>query len=306
MKLKRGILVVIVCVLFLLPLVTNDFDIPRLMSKTKLSQDPPTLTGVFDDYGVDTDSDGKFDFLAIDVQVQVTVVGEYTVYIEYLNGSGAFINVYNETVVDILSVGIQYITVYLNGEAIHDRGADGPYTIEYVELYFDNGTHWADDYLEYPYTTGAYSYTDFDTPGPTIDDPYLTGVYSEYGVDTNGNGKYDYLAIDVEFNATLTGTYDVYAGELWSDNGTYIIVTNSTEFEVLTPGVYTATVYLDGREIYTSGANGPYSVWSAAIQLGTKTDTEFTPILTRYYDYTDFESPEEIEQSTLTGVLYSQ
>ncbi len=85
MKIRRRTLVVIICTLFLLPLVTNDFDIPGLMGTTKLSQDPPTLTGVFDDYGVDTDSDGKFDYLAIDVQVQVTVVGEYTVYIEYLN-----------------------------------------------------------------------------------------------------------------------------------------------------------------------------------------------------------------------------
>ncbi len=303
MKLKRGILVVVVCILFLLPLVTNDFDIPGLVGKTKLSQDPPTLTGVFDDYGVDTDSDGKFDYLAIDVQVQVTVVGEYTVYIEYLNGSGAFINVYNETVVDILSVGTQYITVYLNGETIHDRGADGPYTIEYVELNFDNGTHWADDYIEYPYTTGAYSYTDFDTPGPTIDDPYLTGVYDEYGVDTNGNSKYEFLAIDVEFNATLTGTYDVFAGELIGENSTYIYTSNTTEFEVLTPDVYTVTVYLDGREIYASGANGPYTLWSASIQLGSMYDSDWTPIVTRYYDYTDFEPSEEVVQSTLTGTF---
>ncbi|MGY5854208.1 MAG: hypothetical protein RTU92_11620 [Candidatus Thorarchaeota archaeon] len=303
MKLKRGILVVIVCTLFLLPLVTNDFDVPRLMSKTKLSQDPPTLTGVFDDYGVDTDSNGKFDYLAIDVQVQVTVVGEYTVYIDYLNGSGASINVYNETVVDILSTGTQYITVYLNGETIHDRGADGPYTVNYVELYFYNGTDWADDYLDYPYTTGAYSYTDFDTPGPTLDDPYLTGTYAEYGIDTNGNGKYEFLAIDVEFNATLTGTYDVYAGELIGENSTYIYTSNTTEFEVVTPDVYTVTVYLDGREIYDSGANGPYTVWSASIQLGSIYDSEWTPLVTRYYDYTDFEPPEEIVQSTLTGTF---
>ncbi len=303
MKLKRVIYTIIFCSLFLLPLVTNDFEIPKILDKVKLSQDAPYLTGVFDDYGVDTDSNGKYDYLAIDVQVQVTVVGEYTVYIEYLNGSGASINVWNETVVNLLTIGMEYITVYLNGETIYDRGADGPYTVNYVELFFDNGTHTADDYLEYPYTTGVYSYTDFDSPGSTTDDPYLTGMFAEYGIDTNGNGKYEFLAIDVEFNATLTGTYDVYAGDLIGENSTYIYTSNTTEFEVLIPGIYTVAVYLDGREIYASGANGPYTVWTASIQLGTKYDSEFIPIVTRYYDYTDFEPSEGIVHSTLTGTF---
>ena len=56
---------------------------------------------------------------------------------------------------------------------------------------------------------GGYDYSDNYSLEEFENYSYLTGNFYDYGIDTNGNGLYDYLAIDMEANITRAGNYSV-------------------------------------------------------------------------------------------------
>ncbi|MGD2072187.1 MAG: hypothetical protein PVG65_01705 [Candidatus Thorarchaeota archaeon] len=295
MNRREVFIAILICVMFIGQTLSSS-AIPDIgLHPIQLYAGDPSLTGVYDDYGVDTDSDGYYDYLAIDVQVDATQDGYYEVYVEGLNTTlYDYISVYNTTIVEDLSVGVHIITVYLSGEEIYDSGKNGPYMINYIELYFENDTEYVYEEYDYPYTTGTYDYTDFEHPIP---ESYLTDEYSDYGLDTNGNGKYEFLIIEVGFNATTANLYEVTVTLLV--NMTPIF--NTTETNILTPGVYSIPVYLPGPELYATGVDGPYSVWEAAIQSDTDYDYAIGPYTTGAYSYTDFEPPAAAPKSSFTG-----
>jgi hypothetical protein len=295
---KISFFAILLCLILVEPAFSNEVIYSKEFSVFKLSNGDSSLTGNYNDYGVDTDGDGKYNYLAIDVEVDAAQSGYYEIYVEGLNSTlYNYVSVYNTTIIEDLSIGVHNVTVYLSGESIYDEGVDGPYTVNYVELYFDNITEIIIDESDYMYTTQSYLYTDFDAPGEVTPEPYLTDEYSDYGVDLNSNGKYEYLVIEVGFNATYAGEYEVTVSLLI--NSTPIM--NGTTTDILDVGVYSIPVYLSGTAIFDTGVDGPYGVWDASIQSGSHYDYELGPYTTSSYSYTDFEAPEYVPESTLTG-----
>jgi TolB protein len=76
------------------------------------------------------------------------------------------------------------------------------------------------------------------------------------GVDAQGNGRYDWLAVDVGLSVTEASTYTVSA-ELYA--GSTFIAQARTQL-YLTPGEQTAVLHFAGDKIRAAGLDGPYQV----------------------------------------------
>ena len=242
-----------------------------------------SLVGSYYDRGVDTDWDSKYDYLAIEVTVNITDPGPYQVRIEnLLDPTFQIIHISNETILT-LSSGLQNITVWLRTTIMVISGLDGPYTLLYVEL-TDTSTYTRLDYAKQPYTTRfTYRYTDFDPPGAR-----LTGAYYDIGLDTDGDSTYNYLVIITTLNVSEAGNYDVVV-DLHTRSGIHL-VQNDT-YRYLTVGLQNVTIWLNGAAIYKVASDGPYRLDDVAIY----------DELNYYHDYYDYNFLDWQRQSYITG-----
>jgi hypothetical protein len=205
------------------------------------------VKGIFWDYGTDINGDGLYNYLTIDVGVNVATRGNYTMlgYLYDVNGTeiGGAYNITH------LTTGNKTIKLYFDGKAIRKSAINGPYYLKNVVL-FDENCELLVDIVD-AYTTFAYNYLDFQTP--LIAE--FTGNYTDYGTDLNGDGLYDYLTIDVGVNVTSAGDYSI-SGELHDATGYEISWSfNDTRFYI---GNQTVKLNFDGKAIQKHGLNGPY------------------------------------------------
>jgi hypothetical protein len=119
---------------------------------------PAEFNDVFVDYGKDTDGNGLYDYLVVDVSVNVTEAGRYEVS-GSLYESGTYNWVDYATKSAYLSEGNQTIKLKFSGIEIRNNGYNGTYDLKYLELYDEEGKEI--DYRYYAYTTAHYNYTDF-------------------------------------------------------------------------------------------------------------------------------------------------
>jgi len=242
----------------------------------------PYLTGVYSDYGLDLDSDGTFEYLAIDAQVNATVAGYYYVTIYGLTNSTHEVPVWNTTEAG-LTKGVYNITVLLLGVDIFSSRISGPYTLMEVVLECPPFV----DVEYYPYTTASYDYRDFAAPPA-----YFTDTYSDAGLDLDGDELFEYLIFTIEVNVTIGGTYRVGITDLLDSLGNPIYVANSITSE-LEPGAQNVSVYIPGPKLFSSEADGPYTISylylkDSAFDL---LDWRYAPYETAPYSYVDFEEP---------------
>jgi hypothetical protein len=57
--------------------------------------------------------------------------------------------------------------------------------------------------LENAYQTSDYTYENFERPSV-----YPTGEIDDAGIDTDGDGRFDYLDVEVEFAFATSGAYE--------------------------------------------------------------------------------------------------
>ena len=134
---------------------------------------PVDITGSYSNYGIDTDSDGKYNYLAIDVWVNVKEAGRYWMYGCLEDGDGQYVT--SGDCVNHLNTGLQKLTLQFNGYDIYGHGVNGSFTLDYLELDVYDGERMNMAEWGYNiYTTSFYYYTDFDKPPAN-----LTGSYSD-------------------------------------------------------------------------------------------------------------------------------
>jgi hypothetical protein len=245
---------------------------------TDFDKPPADLTGSYSDYGIDADGDGKYDYLAIDVWVNVKENGYYSLdgWLEDCYGHDV---TYDRNSTN-LEEGLQKLTLEFNGYEIYRHEVSGTFSLGHVKL-LDSGWNEIEEKWDV-YSTANYAYTNFDTP--PID---LTGAYVDYGVDTDGNGKYDYLAIDIGVNVKEAGTYSV-SGTLYDNENEYI--TNDWAEVELSTGLQKLTLKFDGYKIYRKGIDGPFLLQYVALSdEWNRADYKYDAYVTSYYNYTEFD-----------------
>ena len=108
------------------------------------------------------------------------------------------------------------------------------------------------DHRDEAYTTKKYPYLD---PDPQI--ARLTGDYVDQGVDANGDGKYEFLTLDVGVNVLFTGQYTL-TGCLYDLKGSEIVW--SVDKGVFESGYQTMHLVFDGASIKKHGVDGPFQL----------------------------------------------
>jgi hypothetical protein len=255
------------------------------------------LTGNIHDHGEDTDEDGLFNFLVVEVEVNVSLAGTYTVQVFALRDIYSYqLSVYlsNTTYLD---TGVWNVSLPCNGIRIHAYRFN-PKEIYEVHLY-DAYYQWL-DYRSIIALSKTYSCTLFDIGAA------LTGNLYDGGVDTDSDGLYNYLGVGAEVNVSDAGLYQIYVSQLMNTTYSYIYsVSNETE-EYLSPGIHVLTVLLNGASIYASHMNNISVVYYLSL-FGSDAygyfmfESMYHLNLNNLYNYDQFESP-----AYFTGRVYDQ
>ncbi|UCH01725.1 MAG: fibronectin type III domain-containing protein [Candidatus Bathyarchaeota archaeon] len=265
---------------------------------------PASLTGTIFDGGVDSDTDGTFDFLDVGVQVDVSSAGTYQVEIYgLLDSTYNYIDVESMNFM-YLDAGISTVSVSLDGPTIYASGL-APSSVASISLY-DEFYNYLDGLSDTPLSR-EYAYTEFDMPPPPP--AVLTGaIVNDMGMDVDGDGAFDILEVGVEINVTESGAYAVRADGLFDSDYNYIPVFDykSTYLDV---GIHVVNMSLYGPTIYVSGLN-PMNVTDISLHsveysplgeaMTTGLDSIFGTPLSREYLYTEFDLPFKNMEALIT------
>ncbi|GEM_PF-2687837 len=233
-------------------------------------------------YLIDTNSNGLYDFLTVNVSVTVSTSGTYGLSGRLTTATGEFImdaNGYGT----LASPG--NIQLDFGGEKIREKGLDGPYNISYTLQTILNETLIARG----SYQTNSYNYTQFELSRLT----YFNINYSEYGLDTDNNTLYNFLVVDMNISTNTNSTYEVYDIYVILDsrNGTYISRTNTTQ--TLNNATKNIQVNISGADIWRARiSNTTYNI-SIEVYRNSSNYTLITSLENRYstraYRYNEFQ-----------------
>lgn len=235
----------------------------------------------YSDQGLDVDSDGDYDYLRVEFQVNVDQEGTYRLLAALSDSEG-------ETIASIiqdmeLTIGSNAISLDFPGGDISEHGVDGPYQVASVALLDADGT--VADCQQIAHTTQAYGYADFSPPLIS-----LTGGYHDYVQDIDGNGLYDYLNIDISVIPGDAGVI-VAQGRLVDSTGQEIEwAEKNTQMDADTAQVITLS--FAGKVIFANGRNGPFELRALLVyHTGDPGQGVFVSQAhaTTAYSYLDFE-----------------
>jgi len=248
-------------------------------------------TGTYADAGVDTNGNGLYDSLAIDVGLNIPHDGDYTLSGSLYNQAGDYIASAFES--DHFSAGSSTAKLQFDGETIRKSRHSGPYVLRDLKLLSDDGSS---DTVGTAYTTSAYEYTQFESPTAMF-----SGSFAETGEDGNGDGFWDILSINVGLEIALPGSYEV-SGYLF--DGSRNQIDYQTVSQTLETGSYTVTLDFDGLAIAENGTDGPYVLEQLTLRGGDGEvlDRIAEAYSTQSYPHTHFQTP----PATFSGAFSDQ
>ena len=215
-----------------------------------VSRSTSTITGLFSDFGEDTDGDGLYNNLIIRSNVNATVAGNYLLYGLLTDSSGNTLTASSNTA---LAIGTNPVALRFDGASIFRNRVNGPYRLTVIRL-AENGdlTIAIVDEINNAHQTTAYDYRQFQHTGI-----FLNGTGSAVGIDTNANGRFDLLNVNVGVEVRQVGYYQ-WSARLTDINGREIGFDSGAGF--FGAGANTMNFSFDGRTIGQNGVNGPYFV----------------------------------------------
>ncbi|MEM4263077.1 MAG: hypothetical protein QXY98_05010, partial [Thermoplasmata archaeon] len=228
----------------------------------------------YSDYGVDSNGNGLYDELIVEVSVDVSSSGWFWLYAELTDGFGTTID-YDGAYEVFLIAGSNNFAFSFDGIDIYNSGIDGPYNVE-MEIYdsWPYGTLLNSD----AYATSPYLYVEFEQLS------HFSPPHADIGVDTNSNGQYDNLIVTAYVSATTDGWYTVY-GDLYDANSTWIDSASANVY--LFAGLNFIDLSFSGIAIFINGVDGPYVVDLDLYDSHGWCDSDVH--MTAAYLYTEFE-----------------
>ncbi|RLB20739.1 MAG: hypothetical protein DRG71_09280, partial [Deltaproteobacteria bacterium] len=237
---------------------------------TDFTRPSVVLTGNYSDYGTDTDLDGLYDYLTVDVGVIVETAGDYDINARLMDENGEEI-VWAVNTAYLSTNQTQTMKLNFDGRHIYGNLVNGPYYVKDVYVY-NTANSTQSDYVSDAHTTSKYNYTDFEKAG------VITGTVT----NENGTGLYnaavyvssvDYDTTDAEGNYLLviprTGTYTVeayppYTLNLLDDSARVYVAVGQVvvqNFTLKPPGTITGVVTdYNGTPVYARvDVSGPSS-----------------------------------------------
>lgn len=236
-----------------------------------------SFSGSFSDAAEDSNGDGVFDNLMIDVGVDVKKSGTFLIEgFLYAEGDNPLsFATTNAT----LAEGLNEVKLTFSGSSIAFGEWDGQYRLRYLSLYDEFGTRLGFE-LD-PYQTKAYNAKSFKST-----DASLTDI-TDAGQDTNGDGLFENLKITVGVDVSKAGNY-LIEGNLRDSLGNEIEM-NFTQM-YLDAGARTVPLIFSGKTIYAHGVDGPFNLTNLLLynESGIIKDSKKYAHTTSYYNCADF------------------
>jgi len=118
-----------------------------------------SLSGTYSDQAEDADSNGLYEYLVVQMGLDVTQAGDYSLA-AVLEGTGD--QYIDHAITDVtLGAGSQVVTLRFDGDAIRGSGLDGPYTVTQVLLMDNSEIAVKLDEAHDAWTTAAYNHRQF-------------------------------------------------------------------------------------------------------------------------------------------------
>ena len=204
------------------------------------------LSGDYKDQGTDANHDGKFEFLSVNVGVDVFIPGEYSIMGSLFDGNKEVVwSIDHER----LKSGRNIMHLDFDGKAIQSRGRNTSYMLKDLKLAF--GNMYTDmipcDIALKAYNTSIYNYSDFIDPVRT-------------GKKISGSGSGDLL-----FTIIINKILPVFSGKYSFDVIGISIPPFSTDFNVTSKDtgydLNLEGIYLPGRpNNFTISARGAKNI----------------------------------------------
>ena len=243
----------------------TDFDTPEAVFL------PP-----FSDHGWDDDLNGLYDYLVVNVTIEVFDPGYYTVESEVRDyWYWTYFGEYDFS--SVFAAGVYDIPLLYPSPPMSESSLDGPCYV-YFNLYYENFTLVdADTYL-----TGSYLYSDFEGPPAAFAAPHDDSAY-----DSDSDGYYNQVNVTLYIECFETGLYDL---EVWVYDMSWNEYAVIHETVSLTAGMTVSyTVIIDGAYIYSSGDTGEFYLDMYLYENGTTNELDYDYYYTDYYYYWDFD-----------------
>ena len=238
---------------------------------------PASFAPPHSDFGVDSNLNGRFDFLQVNVSLIVSVTGTYFVRGDLFDSNGS-VPLGNAGANFSSPSGPRIAFLDFDGRTIFRSGLDGPYMVR-LALY-DSGFQAIDSDT---YVTRPYNATDFEPPPAVFRPPHY-----DRGIDTDQppDGRYDVLSLNVSLFVSRAGTYEV--DSLVTDSSGGFVTYGSSTFSVPTGNQMVNFLY-PGDRFATASADGPYTIFLSLYESFVLIDTDVH--VTGPYRRTDFDPP---------------
>jgi hypothetical protein len=244
-----------------------------------------SIKKLINDEGVDTNGDGLFEFIGLNVELEVFKAGLYELQGHIQGGSKLISSVKNTQ----LSAGIQTVSILFKAKDIRKYLAvDGPYNIKDLTLVtrFSGtaGSNLIADRHENLGLTKAYLLKDLQRPALQI----LSGIETT-AVDPDNDQLIDILTTKFKVDLLISGSF-TWSGSLLTGSGQILGVASGQSY--LTVGQNTLSFNFNGTNIGESGVDGPYYLRNVAIYGSGNAAISDEVGATKAYLYTEFEGSE--------------
>ncbi|HWQ18459.1 MAG TPA: hypothetical protein VN455_01690, partial [Methanotrichaceae archaeon] len=239
----------------------------------------------------DADSHGLYSRLDIDVGINVSRPGDYSIRGWLYDSSGNKIISSEDR--RHLNAGRHKVNLSYNGLVIRSRQAQAPLSLRDLSLIDGAGS--LIDHRDLACDIPGCKYDDFREPPARF-----TGSFSDEGAGLGQEGKFAGLAIDVGLDVAKKNQY-IVKGTLYDQAGKRMTgAGKSTYTYPLSPGSRDMELDFDGFSIADAAANGPYQLRDLGLYTGKRWSTlvDYLPdaYTTSSYDYSQFEGrPARIE-----------
>lgn len=201
---------------------------------------------------VDADRDGRYEHLAVDVDVDVIVPGSYGLLAQLESAGGLLIAnrpaddsmLESGAEINAATAGRYTATVRFSGEQIRRAGIDGPWRV----LIDANGETSAAGSTAL--TSPAFRAADFGERKLTLQS--LQAI----PVDADGSGRYELIRVSAQIDAKIAGNVRLRVNAL----GGGIDLASQTRTVALALGQQSVVVDLPAAEIARSGRDAPYDI----------------------------------------------
>jgi hypothetical protein len=236
----------------------NEFELP-----------PAKFIAPYSDYGLDTDADGKFNYLVVNVTINNTFADLYEVEGDLFDSGSKWVTTNNN--LTFINEGDWQVQLYFDGMAIYRNKVN-------LNL-SDDESNWMDSYI---HTTDHYDWDQFQVPSIVF-----IGPHSDYGVDTDSDSFFNYLVVNVTVLVSTAGTYTIDGILLDSDPS---LIDNDSNITFLNAGIQVVKLYFYGVSIHNNAQNDSYTV---ELDAYNETDVWLNndTYLTNFYFYDKFQPP---------------